>query len=379
MRVLLALRSLQQAEGGPITAAFGLARALVMRGHEVTITAHDDGLGMESGLNATHPEDVRVMLFPLTRRLWEHSAEYARWLHSNVAHYDLVIVNSLWISHVHYAVKAAQRTGTPYIIRPHGCLTESDMAHHRGRKQLYWMLEERENCRRAILVHCTSESEADDARALGLLNVENIPLGVDEDLFALDAPQRRRTTVLFVGRIAEKKGVDILIRALATPVATQAGLRLDVLGVDHRSLQPSLMALADEMGVAARVTFHGHVDPQPRAEFLRTAGMLALPSKDENFGLAVAEAMAAALPVVITPHVSHARLVRERSAGLVVERSTKAFAAAMTELASMADADYPAMADRARAAVRESYSWHRTAELLEQAIRRRSCRTTERR
>ena len=75
MRVLLALRSLQQSEGGPITAAFGLARALVARGHEVTITAHDDGLGMESGLNATHPEDVRVMLFPLTRRLWEHSAD----------------------------------------------------------------------------------------------------------------------------------------------------------------------------------------------------------------------------------------------------------------------------------------------------------------
>ena len=377
MRILLALRSLQQAEGGPITAAFGLARALAQRGHEVTITAHDDGLGIDLS-RAPCPDGVRVRLFPMTRRLWEHSTRYARWLRGNVSQYDLVIVNSLWISHVHHAARACQRTGTPYVIRPHGCLTESDMAHHRGRKRLYWMLEERANCRRAAFVHCTSDPEADNAKALGLDNVENIPLGVDEDLFTLEATSRRRSSVLFIGRIAEKKGVDILIRALAAPAATRAGLTLDVLGVDHRGLQPGLMTLAEELGVATRVTFHGHADAPVRAEFLRAAGMLALPSKDENFGLAVAEAMAAALPVVITPHVSHAHLVRERSAGIVADRSTDAFAAAMTELVTLPAAEYRTMAERAREAVRKAYSWDRTAELLEEAVRRPR-RTRERR
>ena len=369
MRILLAMRSLEQAEGGPITAAFGLSSSLIARGHDVTITAHDDGTS--GGTSSRTQNGITLITFPLTWRSWEHSAEYARWLRSNVEGFDVVVINSMWISHVYFAAKYAQKCGVPYILRPHGCLTTSDVSHHALRKRLYWLMIDREIAERALFVHCTSHQEAVDARALGLTNVENIPLGVEEGLFSLNLSGRVRNNVLFLGRIAEKKGLDILIRAIATDAATQTQLRVDVLGVDHRGLRAGLEQLARELAVEDRVSFHGHLEGEQRNSFLRKSGVLALPSKDENFGLAVAEAMAAGLPVVITPHVSHKDLIETNSAGFVVDRTPAAFGRALTGVAELPDDEYLAMQHRARRAVADSYSWDRTAALIEDALGRR--------
>src|SRR3712207_4213642 len=110
MRVLIAMRSLDQSEGGPITAAFGLADALRRRGHDVTIAAHDDGHPDAALPSGTH-NGVEVVIFPRTALAWEHSKEYASWLNAEVRNFDLVVINSLWISHVHYAAKACRRAG----------------------------------------------------------------------------------------------------------------------------------------------------------------------------------------------------------------------------------------------------------------------------
>lgn len=368
VRILLAMRSLDPSEGGPTTAAFGLAQGLSRRGHEVTLTAHDDGRSTSPDVTGSEGLDIR--LFPLSTRFWEHSRCYARWLQKSVKAYDLVIINSMWRSHVHYAAKACRAAGVPYIIRPHGCLTQSDLAHHAMRKRAYWLLKDRRICQRAAFVHCTSEQEAADARLLNPGRVEVIPLGVDRGMFGIDGGVRSRTSVLFLGRIAEKKGVDILVRSLAEEDGRQAGLTLDVVGGDHRGLQAGLEELARELQVSDRVAFHGHADANKRAQFLATAGVFALASKDENFGISTAEAMAAGLPVVITPHVSHAPLVQSTHSGLVVDRDAREFASALRSVATLPQSEFAAMGAAARAAAEEHFSWDRSAYLLERALTR---------
>ena len=369
MKILICMRSLRQSEGGPITAALGLSGSLVANGHSVTLTAHDDGEGEAILRDLDVPEGVRVKLFPLTSRIWEHSRGYARWLKSGVQEYDLVIVNSIWISHVFFACRSARLKHVPYIVRPHGCLTQSDLQHHRFRKRLYLRLIEGRNLHGALYVHATSQAEAEDLKACGVANAEVIPLGVDNDLLTVEAPNRQRNRVLFLGRVAEKKGVDILIRALAHIAG--ADLHLDVVGVDHRDLQTGLESLADELQVRNRVTFHGHANAKERMSFLTGAGVFALASKDENFGLSTAEAMATGLPVVITRDVSHADLVRATASGIVADREPAAFAIAMKTIAALDQNAYGTMSDAAREAVTMNYSWAGTAEsVVGLAVRR---------
>lgn len=373
MRILLAMRSLEQAEGGPITAAFGLSRALQRRGHSVQITAHDDGAHDAS--TRVVDADVDVRFFPRTTRVWEFSAEYARWLRLHVRDFDLVIINSLWIGHVHFAASAARRAGVPYVIRTHGCLNPADMSHNLTMKRIYWALEDKKNCSRALFIHSTSEQETGYIRAMGITNIETIPLGIDASKFELQPTVRDRTSVLFVGRIAKKKGIDILIEALAAPELSSEKYSLNILGVDHRGLQEGLEQLATDLGVRDRVHFRGHADEELRAEYLAKSGLFALPSSDENFGIAVAEAMASSLPVLVSPGVSHAAMLTSRSAGVVVERDVREVARGIASIAAMSDSDYAALAQRGRQAVEDLFSWDSVAERFEERV---SARISER-
>lgn len=370
----MALRSLQLSEGGPITAAAGLAAALRDRGHEVTVSGHDDGLGDSAISGFPRPPGVRVLLFPLTSRLWEHSRRYAKWLRASAQEFDLVIINSTWISHVYFASRSCQHSKVPYIVRPHGCLTRSDMKHSALRKRIYLALVERRTLDCAVYVHCTGEAEQTDCRRLGIVNAAVVPLGVDPALLALDRGQARRSRLVFIGRIAKKKGLDIILRAMASPELAQSDVTLDVLGVDHVGMQPALESLAIELGVEDRVVFHGHVDEPVRADFLRKAGVLVLPSKDENFGLAVAEAMAAGVPVVITEFVSHAPLVAEYGAGRIASREPVDVARTVREIIDLDSDKYLEMSNAGRKLVADHYSWEKTADRVEAEFRDRAIR-----
>jgi glycosyltransferase involved in cell wall biosynthesis len=363
VKILIALRSVQLSEGGPITAAAGLADALAKSGHDVVVSGHDDGLGAQAVEGFPVRGDVAVKVFPRSSRLWEHSAAYRKWLNKHVRDFDLVLINSVWISHVFYASRACQDASVPYVIRPHGCLTKNDMKHSKLRKRVYLRLVERRHLKAAQFVHCTSQAEVDDCRNFGVKNARLIPLGVDQSLLQIGR-KMNRTCLLYVGRIAEKKGLDIAIAALSRPPLAEQEVRLDVLGVDHIGMQESLERLAKECGVEERVVFHGHVDEERRNDFLQRACALVLPSKDENFGLAVAEGLAAGVPAIITRNVSHAELLESYMAGLIVDRNAESVASAVDKILRLPDREYGEMSAAARQLVLDNYSWARTASLV---------------
>jgi glycosyltransferase involved in cell wall biosynthesis len=184
----------------------------------------------------------------------------------------------------------------------------------------------------------------------------------------LSAPVRaalaRRPLLLFLGRVSWKKGLDRLVPALTgVPGATLA-----IAGNDEEGHGKQLEQLAAAQGVTGRVLFLGPVHGAAKAALLHGADLLVLPSYSENFGNVVLEAMAAALPVVVTPEVGLAAVVRDSGAGLVAEGDPPRLAAALRGL--LADAGLRrAMGERGAAEVARRFGWDTIAGRMEEVYR----------
>ena len=168
--------------------------------------------------------------------------------------------------------------------------------------------------------------------------------------------------VMNVGRIAYKKRLDRLIRAFAALPPRSPAAVLAIVGPDDEGLGRELAALADELGVAERVCLTGVVNGAERQAALAAADVWVLPSDTENFGNAIVEAMAAGVPVVVTPGVNLADEIAATGAGLVATTEPGAIAAQIGALLDDADmARRVAAAGRAFAA---RYDWSVVAPQL---------------
>jgi len=137
---------------------------------------------------------------------------------------------------------------------------------------------------------------------------------------------------MYLGRLSHKKGLDVLVRAFVAVRRDVPDARLAIVGPDDEGMTPELMVLAEREGVAGSVTFTGMVRGRDKLAALAAADVWALPSHSENFGIAVAEALAAGRAVVVSPGVNIAPEIAAASAGVVCELRAEAFAASIVSL-----------------------------------------------
>jgi colanic acid/amylovoran biosynthesis glycosyltransferase len=191
--------------------------------------------------------------------------------------------------------------------------------------------------RRADIVHAVSTDIADRLRSVEpVRGIHVLPIGVDVDsVAAATADRAPNGRLLFVGRLAEKKGVDVLLRALAIlRDSHQIAAPLDIVG--DGPLRESLEALSAELGLRSQVLFHGAKDRAEVLEFYRQAEVLAMPSKTASDGdrdgtpVVLMEAIAAQVPVVATAIGGIADLLEDgKTAWLVPEGNVSALALAL--------------------------------------------------
>jgi glycosyltransferase involved in cell wall biosynthesis len=326
--------------GGPIRSVHALCASLVRRGHQVSVyTTNIDGNG-DSDVPLGRPVDmdgVLVYYFPVPalRRLFWCPA-LARQLRGAIADFDLVHLHSIFLWPTYIAARVAYRAGVPYVLSPRGSLVGALI---RGKSRLVksaWInLVERRSLARAARLHVTADIEGDEAKALGLKLPEIfcVPNGVGWPsrhlpLAAGPFDSIQRPYALFLSRINRKKGLDRLICAWKWVPQ----LALIVAGNDEEDYLPELKALARSEGVADRLNFIGSVSDEHKWALYENAEMFILPSYSENFGNVVAEAMAMACPVVVTPEVGLAKFVREVGAGVVTSGEPSILAQAVAEL-----------------------------------------------
>ena len=361
MRALHVIPSAAPVDGGPNVAVRALAEGLAAKGVGVTIaTTNASGDGTLDVPLEEPVIDGGVVYRFFGRTVpgaWKFSWPLTRWLWSNARRYDVVHVHALFSYATIPGCRAAAHAPVPYVLRPLGTLSEWSLSHRAWKKRPYYTLLERSHLEGAAAIHVTSQSEAGDVARLGFGDrARVIPLGVAvperkiQRSLASDRPLR----VLFLSRLHEKKNIPTLLRALAA--ATSPRIELTIAGDGDANYRAGLSAMVGELALADRVRFVGHVDGTAKQALLTESDCFVLPSAHENFGLAVAEALAAALPVIVSPGVALAEVVADAGAGVVVEANDHALATTLTWAASH-PASLIEMGERAWHLARRSLSW----------------------
>lgn len=370
MRVLHVIPSAAPVDGGPNLAVRAMGRGLARHGLEVTVaTTNASGSAALDVPLDTPVIDEGVVYRYFARTVpgsWKFSWPLTRWLWANAAAYDVIHVHALFSYATIPGCRAAAHVPVPYVVRPLGTLSGWSLARRRWKKRPYYALLERSHLQMAAAIHVTSEAEAEDVARLGYADrTRVIPLGVDVS----EVPRARRAAsaapvrLLFLSRLHEKKNVPLLLRALAVAVSSGQLVELTVAGDGDAEYRTQLVSLVEQLGLQRCVRFVGHVEGDEKRRLLSQADCFILPSAHENFGLAVAEALAARLPVIVTPGVALSREVARAGAGLVTEATDEAVASAI-----MWAREHPAalreMGDRAWQLARRELSWDTTCERL---------------
>ena len=140
--------------------------------------------------------------------------------------------------------------------------------------------------------------------------------------------------IVFLGRIAPKKGFEFLVPAVARLASSMPDVRLVLAGPDFDGYASTVQDLVRRYQLDDRVTWTGLITGPEKLALLRDADAWVLPSRDENFAIAAVEAMAAGAPVIITDRVGIQDVVRLHDAGLVVEPTAAAIADALQVILS---------------------------------------------
>lgn len=258
-------------------------------------------------------------------------------LKQNTGKFDVVHIHSVFLWPTTAGAKSAQRFQVPYVISPRGMLV-ADLIRRKNPilKSAWIAMFDKANIRSAAAIHATSETEVREMQSLGINssrfavipNGLNLPRWAGDGFFSLGIVKDRRPRVLFLGRINWKKGIDLLIRAMAfVPEA-----HLVVAGNDEERYTRELIELVEKLGFSDRISFIGPVHGEAKWNLLRSADVFALTSYSENFGNSVLEAMACGVPVVVTTGVGLASTVAADATGRVVDGTPAAIGSAIQEL-----------------------------------------------
>ncbi len=378
MRILQVSATLDPRAGGVAETIRQIGTALVRAGHHTEVVTTDaPGLsGLETLPFAVHP------LGPGKAGVYQYASGLEKWLRARRDDFDCVLSHGLWQYHGFATWRAWRGARGPRFVFAHGMLDpwfKRTYPKKHLKKWLYWPWAEYRVLRSARAVFFTCEEERRLAResfwlyrvneAVNALGIEEPPGESERQkaVFLERYPELRgKRIVLFLGRLVVKKGCDLLVRAFAEMTGRPEDAVLVMAGPDDEVDPAFSRSLREETEGKPGFFWPGMLTGALKWGALRAAEVFVLPSHQENFGLAVVEALACGTPVLLSDKVNIWREIEADGAGLAAEDTAGGTAELLRRWFALRESEQAVMGERARWSFVERYQIDRaTAGLVE--------------
>jgi len=344
IRVLHVIRSIDPSTGGPAFAVAQMVKVLSARGVSVDVATTALPGKYNSDLSKMRPviqDGACHYYFPKQAgETWSLSLPLWHWLKRNIRNYDLVHIIGVFTFPAFMAAHEAKKANIPYIIKPAGTLDTYSLTQKAWRKKIYYhaFLKGVLDCASAI--HTTSQSECD--QLVSLVKEDAcvvIPLSVMlPEIIPAEQKDGNGLRLLFLSRIHPKKGLPVLLEALSILRHRGIPATLTIAGDGPGEYVSEMKRLVNTYALHDLVKFAGFVNDEAKVRLLGEADLFVLPSYQENFGIAVVEAMSAGLPVIVSDQLALADEIVESGAGVAVPVDMPEVLA--DEIAAFIDVDY---------------------------------------
>jgi glycosyltransferase involved in cell wall biosynthesis len=329
LKILYIIPSYAVNRGGPTSLVKELSQALVRGGIQVDILTTSKA-GEEL---CAVPDGARLIQVPRSglAKLWTgFSWGVIKFLKNNLGHYDLIHIHELW--HFPHLMAYLLHRNVPYVVTIHGGLDDWCLSHKNWKKKIYSYLIQKKIISRADMIHVLSQTEKGAViKYLGYLaeNIKIIPNGIDvtafENLLEEGSEPKRQSQfsnkkyIIFLGRIHQVKGLDLLVRVFQRLSPEYPDLFLVIAGSDNDGYGGIIKKIIENYHLENKIIFSGILTGEEKVSALSDAQAFVLPSYSECFPMAMVEAMACRTPVIISNQVGIYKDVAAHQAGIVVE------------------------------------------------------------
>ncbi|MDZ8079512.1 MAG: glycosyltransferase [Nostoc sp. DcaGUA01] len=382
MKILHVIPSITKVRGGTSQAVLDMVKALqIINVNAEIATTNDDGdnlLDVPLGKRIQY-NHVPVWFFhrfsPNIKAVREYAftGELTQWLWQNISQYELLHIHALFSYPSTIAMAIARIKNVPYIVTPHGLLCEWSLQQSTRKKQTYLRLIEQANLDSSQTIHFTSEKEQQEVSLLGLHKPNFVlPLGISLPSKISDARQRLRQqfnipqdepVILFLSRLHYKKGLEYVIPALSK--LTHHRFTFILAGNGTPDYEAQIESLLVKSGLRDRTLVVGFVEGQTKDILMQGSDLFVLTSHSENFAVSVLESLAVGVPVLVTPGVALASVVKQNQLGYVPDLDIAAIAQALEHYFNNTQTAQK-MGERARQLISEKYTLEKTALQMQQ-------------
>jgi glycosyltransferase involved in cell wall biosynthesis len=368
MKILHLTPSIGRGSYGLGQVALNLVKAQVALGHDSIIWCVDqpdesrraaEGIDLSPDLIRSFPS-IGPASLGLSPALYRAAMEYG-------ANFELVHQHGIWTPISYMTKLLAAQYGVQSVIAPHGSLEKGVVRKSLWKKRIASWAYESDNLNNAACLHATAPGEIQDFRDYGLRGpIALIPNGISDTWLAEkgDAARFRAVTgipqgsrvVLFMSRIAPKKGLPMLLNAWSRLGAATLGWLLVIVGGDEDGHRAEVQLLANRLGLDGRVRFVGPRFGQEKRDALAAAELLVLPSLSEGFPIVVLDALGAGVPAVVT-RASAWQDLETKGCGWWVETSIEGLERGLSAALGLPPSHLREMGAAGRRLVSSRYNW----------------------
>lgn len=357
MKVLHVIDTIARESGGPARSCQGLVAALCGAGVDAPL------LSLTPGQESWHRG---------VRRFYS-GVGFGKVLNDEEP--DIVHVHGLWRPGLHNCAAICRQRNLPYVISPRGMLDPWALKQKQFRKRIARFLYQDKDINMAAALHATAESEAAHIHDEGFdRHCIVVPNGVDiPDIMPpkCDSRQDRIRKAVFLSRLHPGKGLLALAEAWSR--VKPAGWQMEVIGPDSYGHKAQVVAKLRSLGIEDRWHFSDMLNDDEKWQAYRSADILIHPSISENFGITIAEGLAAGLPVIATRGTPW-RELEELQCGWWIDYGVETLAGALREAVSLSDQERADMGERGKKLIEKKYTWgaigRKMAEAYELILRR---------